>query len=284
HRGNGRVVNSFERDRVRSLQLLNQAREWADQDDDKPAVSTFYMTTAQILQGQRGGGGAWQLQALTNLKELPDYESGYYYRDSNGGAPVDKEGLPVVYYIPKSWEAATNDGERWRWALSQAVENNPRELNNVRSQIAQFARSLFGVETMARQPWFRPASADQTDDPDRPRTYDLDTLEDDETIARLATGVKRFKFPDEYNFIEIYETIVEEPRTGRAENTLQLLASVYENRRQYPRAAEIWRRNIKEYGPGNNDWKKARLEQIVGNWGALEPSGTQPAGTKPSLE
>ena len=80
HRGNGRVVNSFERDRVRSLQLLNQAREWADQDDDKPAVSTFYMTTAQILQGQRGGGGAWQLQALTNLKELPDYESGYYYR------------------------------------------------------------------------------------------------------------------------------------------------------------------------------------------------------------
>ena len=131
------------------------------------------MTTAQILQGQRGGGGAWQLQALTNLKELPDYEAGYYYRDSNGGAPVDKEGLPVVYYIPKSWEAATNDGERWRWAFSQAVENNPRELNNVRSQIAQFARSLFGVETMARQPWFRPASADQTDDPDRPRTLSL---------------------------------------------------------------------------------------------------------------
>ncbi len=284
HRGNGRVVNSFQRDRVRSLQLVDLARQWADQDDDKPAVSTFYMTLAQILQGQRGGGGAWQLQSLTNLDELPDYDEGYYYGTSNGGAPVNAEGEPVVYYVPESWEASENDGERWRWALAQTVENNPRELNNVRSQIAQFARGLFGVETMASQPWFRPASSDNDDAPDRPRTYDLDTLKDDETIARLATGVQRFKFPAEYNFIEIYKAIADEPRTGQAENSLQLLASVYENRRQYPKAVEVWTRNIEEYGPGNNDWKKDRLNQIIGNWGTIEPSPTQPAGSNPTLE
>src|SRR5262249_47398933 len=37
-------------------------------------------------------------------------------------------------------------------------------------------------------------------------------------------------------------------------------------------------RSIKEYGPGGNDFKKHRLDQIVGNWGRFEPVMTQPAG------
>ena len=39
-------------------------------------------------------------------------------------------------------------------------------------------------------------------------------LGDDETIARLATGIKRFKLPDEFNPIKIYQTIADEPKTG----------------------------------------------------------------------
>ena len=51
----------------------------------------------------------------------------------------------------------------------------------------------------------------------RPSAYALDTLRDDETIARLATGIKRFTLPDEFNPIKIYQEIADEPadRPGR---------------------------------------------------------------------
>ena len=50
--------------------------------------------------------------------------------------------------------------------------------------------------------------------------YALDTLTDDETIARLATGIKRFKLPDEFNPIKIYQAIADDPKTGHGEDAL----------------------------------------------------------------
>ena len=47
-----------------------------------------------------------------------------------------------------------------------------------------------------------------------------DTLKDDETIARLATGIKRFTLPDEFNPIKIYQTIADDPETGHGEDAL----------------------------------------------------------------
>ena len=78
----------------------------------------------------------------------------------------------------------------------------------------------------------------------------IDSLADDETIARLATGIKRLKLPEEFDFIAIYRKIAAEPKTGRGEDALQQLRKFPENRRQYDPAAEYRRRSIKEYGPG----------------------------------
>ena len=88
--------------------------------------------------------------------ELPDYDEGYFYYREYNGAPVDAEGKPVYHTLPASWEAAKTDGERWRWALAQAVENSPNRLNAVRFQLAQFFEQQFGVQTMAQRPWRRP--------------------------------------------------------------------------------------------------------------------------------
>ena len=66
------------------------------------------------------------------------------------GAPVDADGKPVFYHVPKSFEAAENDGQRWRWCLQQAVEFNPQRLNAVRMQFAEFLLNQFGVQTMAQ--------------------------------------------------------------------------------------------------------------------------------------
>ena len=139
--------------------------------------------------------------------------------------------------------------------------------------------SQFGVQTMAYYGRFF-CGQDEDDDTKKNEsgTYALHTLSDDETIARLATGIKRFKLPDEFNCIKIYEQIAAEPQTGYGEQAREQLAQIFENRRQYPKAADDWRTAIEEYGPGDNNYRQQRLDQIVGNWGRFEPSACQPAG------
>ncbi len=51
-------------------------------------------------------------------------------------------------------------------------------------------------------------------------TWALDSLGEDETIARLATGIKRFKLPDEQNFIKLYQQIVEESPANSDDNAI----------------------------------------------------------------
>jgi len=278
HRGGGEAINSVERDRVRALQLYVQALPLAQQDNRKSDVSQFWMNLSEALLNGRGYAEAWRLQYLTDLTTLPDYDDGYFnYRDYNG-APVDAEGQPVYHHVPTSWDAAKTDGERWRWALSQAVENSPRQLNEVRYHLAQFFEQQFGVQTIAQGPGLYFGAPDDDEKKDESGTYALHTLRDNETIARLASGIKRFELPDEFNPIKIFEQIVAEPATGNVEAALQQLAEIYENRRQYPKAAELWKKSIQQFGAGQNRWKQQRLDQIVGNWGQFDAATSQPAG------
>ncbi|HKD38268.1 MAG TPA: MG2 domain-containing protein, partial [Pirellulales bacterium] len=100
----------------------------------------------------------------------------------------------------------------------------------------------------------------------------------DETLARLAIGIKRFKLPAEFDFIKLLEEIAAEPQTGYGAQALEQLAQIYENRRQYPKAADYWRRAINEYGPGDNNYRSQRRHQITDNWGRFEPVMSQVAG------
>ncbi|MDX1944097.1 MAG: MG2 domain-containing protein [Pirellulaceae bacterium] len=278
HRGGGEAKNSVERDRIRALQLMQQAMPLAQKDDNKDQVSRFYLSLAEMLLNNRGYFEAWRLQYLADLTKLPDYDDGYLsYRDYSG-APVDEAGNAVFHELPKSWDASTTDGQRWRWALAQAVENSPGRLNAVRFQMAQFFENQFGVQTMQRGG--RRGFGMPTDDGKKNEsgTFALHTLKESETIAKLASGIKRFTLPDEYNYLKLYQLIIAEPKTGFAENAFPQLAQVFENRRQYPAAAKVWRDAIAKLGAGQNNWRQQRLDQIVGNWGQFEGTMTQPAG------
>ncbi len=46
--------------------------------------------------------------------------------------PVDADGNPIFYQVPTSWDAAKNDGERWRWLLETMVEWHPARRNEER--------------------------------------------------------------------------------------------------------------------------------------------------------
>ena len=285
-RGQGKFVSSFARDRVRALQLMNQALPLVNQDRDRSAAADFHYRFAEMILGTNGQHESWRLQYLSNLKELPDYEEGqqFYWRGwpatEDKGAPVDADGNPVFHKVPASWDAAQSDGERWRWMLKRAAELDPAKARAAELAFASFLHQEFGVETMAGH------AQQLLDDDERKNesgTYALHTLSDDETIARLATGIKRFKLPDEFNYIKLYRKIAEAGKSPQGQEARDALANIYANRRQYVKAAEAWRTALKEYGPGHDEFRQKALDQIVGNWGRFEPVSMFPAGEKAKL-
>jgi uncharacterized protein YfaS (alpha-2-macroglobulin family) len=282
HRGGGRFVGTMERDRTRALQLMQQALPLTAKENDKLALARFHLHFGRLLFNGVGQHEPWRLQYLTDLSQLPDYEEGYSWRNRGNerGAPVDAQGKPIYYRVPKSYEKAANDGERWRWMLAQAVEFDPNRVNEIDMQLAHFFRSQYGVQTMA--PFGVILGGD--DGNRKTGTFALHTLKDDETIAKLATGLKRFTLPDEFNWISIAERVAGRGKSQPGEQARDLLASEYEDRRQYVKSAEAWRQAIAEYGKGRENYRQKRLDQIVGNWGRFEPGETQPAGQKASVD
>jgi uncharacterized protein YfaS (alpha-2-macroglobulin family) len=273
-RGGGEYVGSLARDRVRGLQLLHQALPLFKDEPDHELAADFYLDLArQVMQGIQ----PWQLQVLTDLSKLPDYEPnggfrfGRFGRGQSQGAPVGADGNPIFYRAPRHYDEAKSDGERWRWALAQAGEFSVAKKNQAALQLANFLHLQFGVQTLAAY-----GRSFLSDDP-LSASLSVRTLTDDETLARLATGVKRFSLPDEFNYLKIYRQVARDGNRSDATRALQSLASIYENRRQYPKAADVWRELIRRFGRGPHDTRQKRLDQIVGNWGRFEPTPTLPA-------
>ncbi|QDU29498.1 MG2 domain protein [Anatilimnocola aggregata] len=279
-RGGGKVVNSVDRDRTRALQLMQDALPLVVKDDNKGEVAQFFLNLSEQMLSNRGIHEAWRLQYLTDLSKLPDLDDGYFrFRDSTG-APVDAAGNPIYHTTSATWEAAETDGQRWRWAQEQAIENSPALRMQVWTQFASFLQQQFGVQTMQRGGFGRNFGGPTRDDDttkDESGTFALHTLKETETIAKLASGIKRFTLPDEFNHIKLYQKIAAEDKVTFGEQALNQLAQIFENRRQYPTAAKYWQESITRHRD-TNDWKKNRLEQIVSNWGTFEAVSTQPAG------
>ena len=104
--------------------------------------------------------------------------------------------------------------------------------------LADFLRSQFDVPTVALRDEPGQVVDDEHDGDLGP--FAVASLREDETLARLATGIKRFSLPDEFNYIKIYRSIAESDAGAWGEHTLDVLGEAFEHRRQYARAAEIW--------------------------------------------
>ncbi len=250
NRGGGKVVHATARDRVRALQLYRSAMKLAQSENDKRDPSEMLRQFAQAIVY---GIQSWQLQSLTNLDKLPDYDEGWGYGGEPQGAPVDADGNPIFYALPKSWDVAKSDGERWRWLLENMVEWQPSRRNDERLERARFLESQFGVQTMAQFGYVLPEreAADSEKKDDKTGIWALDTLGEDETIARLATGVKRFKLPDEQNFIKLYQQVA--------------------RRRPSQAAQRFWPRSCPRTRPASS--KIAANIRVRPNTGAWQSSG-----------
>jgi len=280
-RGGGRFVSTMQRDRARVLQLLEQALPLVEKEKDRTAAAQFHLHFAHVLLTGAGYYEPWRLQYLTDLSRMPDYEEGFYrYYGNTQGAPVDDKGNPVFYSVPKTYAAAQSDGQRWRWMLTQAAELDPGRLNDTDMTLADFLHGQFGVQTMANGGggWSIGRSGREDDPGTKSGPYALHTLTEEETIARLANGIKRFALPEEFNWIKIYQRVAGRGRTDFGARARENLGNVFENRRQYVKAAAAWKQAVDEYGPGTNNYRQLRLDQIAGNWGRFEVGQVQPAG------
>ncbi|MEZ5942823.1 MAG: MG2 domain-containing protein [Planctomycetaceae bacterium] len=288
-RGGGEFVQSVERDRVQALQWMVKANELNQGQFTGQDLANFWSIYKNILIANRYGGNAWRLQTLTDLTTLPDYEEGYGYgwrHQSSLGAPVDEEGNPVLYGIPESLDSAKSDGERWRYAMEQIVAAVPARRLTEDSELANFLFQQFGVHTLGASGIVLPSDEKEdgqaTDNPASLIT--IRSLGDDETIARLATGVKRFKLPDEFNYIKILQRIANsEGKPGFNDGAHAQLAQIYTNRQQYDKAAEWWRKSIQQFGKSDSS-RQQNLDQIIKNWGQFEPVMTQPSGKGATVE
>ncbi|MEX2092463.1 MAG: alpha-2-macroglobulin, partial [Pirellulales bacterium] len=287
HRGGGRIVHATARDRVRALQLYRRAVEIAAAVPNKPEAAAVLRGLAQALAYNGDTSQYWRLQSLTDLATLPDYEEGWGYNYSGlQGAPVGADGKPVFYEGPANWDSAKNDGERWRWALATMVDWNPKSRADALITRAAFLAAQFDVQTMAGQPipFFRDSAGDAAE---AAPTWALDTLTEDETIARLATGIQRFKLPDDQNYIKLYQQVLAlqpPPDEQQARTALTELGTIFENRRQFDRAAEYWRLAIERFTLDERKQYQNRLDQIIGNWGEFGSSLTQAAGRGATID
>ena len=243
-----------------------------------------------VLYGN-DGSQSWRLQSLTDLATLPDYEEGWGYDGGEPqGAPVDAEGNPIFYDVPDELGAAKNDGERWRWALGNNGRVGIRRgATKSGSPGPTFLESQFGVADDGRLSRSRSSASGPTIRKDVPQTWALDTLGEDETIARLATGIKRFKLPDEQNFIKLYQQVLADT-AGRRKIRRARTARHATWPRSSRTAASIRGR------PSTGGWRSSdsrgdertqyqqRLDQIVGNWGEFGAVMTQPAGRGATVE
>lgn len=268
--------NAFERDRVAAINLMLAAEPLLASPGDPASVSEyrgFYDLFASLVASGRLHGAAWRFTSLTDLSALPDYESiDAAYGRGDRAAPVGADGNPVFYPLPESWAEAKNDGQRWRWLLGRLAEKGG-DRDGADRRFADFLLSQFGVQTLGQG--FSPLR--DGDEEAGTGAFAVRTLADHETIARLATGIRRFVLPDEFNHIAMYKRLTLSPASR--DQAFEALGGIFENRQQYPKALAAWSSSRAD----DNSRRRAAIDRIAGKNGMLEAGPVTPAGTRPRI-
>ncbi len=304
-----RWINTSEQDRHQAILWYHQALVLAgaiptDAGIAAPANDKLKMEPSDIAQVwqeliqalllARTDMSGWLLHAATPLDKTPDYlEEGASAGTPARRAAVDEAGNPVYWKTPADWKSASSDGQRILWCLKQLAElDSPQVLHQAQLVWADFLNSQFSVDTLQEQLWlFRPRdngdqkSKDIKDE--QSGILAIHTLKDNETIAKLASGIKRFELPDDMNPIRLYQPIASS-NSLYASEALERLVMIHLNRRQYPRAAELLEESIRRFGNGRNRNGNNRygyatsdqelLDHIRKPRAAFDPIEAQPAG------
>ncbi|MBQ5789549.1 MAG: hypothetical protein IIW01_04610, partial [Thermoguttaceae bacterium] len=151
------------------------------------------------------------------------------------------------------------------------------------------AQATFGVQTLSDYSRYFPSRADEPNAPtSETGIWDLHTLDDSETIAKLATGVKRFKLPDDENCLVLWREALEHAVSPQMSvdaklNLLSLIAKEYENRRQFDKAADVWRELLDACADNRGSYPnvaREALDQILNPWGRFDLAASKINGAE----
>jgi uncharacterized protein YfaS (alpha-2-macroglobulin family) len=281
---NGTRVDVTEQDRLQALQWRQRALQLArdSQTDVDPAIlARIHLNQAQALLVGRGPMQQWRLQSLTDLSQPPNYLD----LDSTGetayrASPVDTAGKPILYTVPASWEEATSDGQRYRWSLAQAEKSNTVR-DQARFGWAQFLHQQFSVDTLQQDAWLFRRTQDDASLPDQGIAA-MHTLEESETIAKLASGIQRFSLPDEFNPLRIFQELAAGDSSFAQPSKWQLVQT-FLNRRQYTQAAEHLTQYLARWKDDSNNTRQSLLDNILLPRLSFDPTPSQVAGNKAEL-
>ncbi len=270
-------IGLYEYNRAVALQQIEKARQLLPRISDTAQSKTdrvkFYRLYEEVLLEERGnlysGGVSWDdprlLQIKTDLSATPDPSLNKYLKYSSC-VPVDRNGNPLSYSVPDSFGEAKNDGERWRWILKKITSLKPELEEEMRYRWAQFCQERFGVQKLEDHENYR-----LNQDGRLTTNFDLDrlkNLDDDETIARLATGWEKITFPRGHNHISLYKKIVKKNDGKWARKSLWHLTNLYDRRQNFKKAETYLRELIERFGKTNNRLKA--LEKITGSRGEFQ--------------
>ena len=215
--------SSVEHDRVKRLKCLEAIMPEVSK-QTKLRQRWFWNEVVGALEmNERNRGAAWKLQELTLLTEVPliEEKNGWSRSDfEEGFAPVDENGEPIFYEVPRTWAVAKNDGERWMFANAMRADVDEAGRRNSARSLGDFAENQFGVHKLRGEGDLEKLIGD------------LRSLDDDETITRLANGVKRFKLPVEYNYLRMWREL----------GDYASIAQEYERRYQFVKACEMYKK------------------------------------------
>ena len=294
--GGGRWVDVQEEDRAAALieldALLGDANPFNEISNDSELLKALIQEARRAISESRYGGDYWRLQTLTDLTTPPDYLS--HVEDSAEfmeAAPVDADGQPLVFAVPDSWTAAASDGERLAWIESQMTAR-PKlfDVPKLRLDLATADRQRYGVGTLGSlsgqiaESVFKGLDGPGEAVDKTAGLLMLPTLGENETVCRLATGVRRFELPQAINFLQEFRELrtVDDKRV--ASRAAMQLADELLDRMQYEQAAAV----LAEALPGLTERERKRatrtLAQIVEPRGDFRPQPTTPAGQSAQVE
>lgn len=265
--GRGEYRQVMEQDRIRALQCYMEAHRTIEKGGVDEGVVLNSIKTA-LLDQRTGPHYMWRLYLLTDLTKAPDYSENNDIITSEG-APADAKGNPTLIDVPASWEAAKSDGERWRWLLQEIARITPNQADQCQLEWLKFCSQHYDVSTLGYYSWWS-----QPDVKERNGMLQASTLKEDETIARLASGVKRFTLREDYQFIPGMRELMRKSKNAQSHVAGDELVQIFLNRNQYPKAAETLKECIELHGPGGGDHRLKLLKQITGNWSRFEQTPT----------
>ncbi|MEN0109972.1 MAG: MG2 domain-containing protein, partial [Planctomycetota bacterium] len=261
--GSGERLSLADSDRYWRMRLAGAAFD-ATEDPTLQADAAAELALA-VLEG-RTGRRSWRLQSLTPIEGDPPPATPTWPGPPASDPPAAAGGDgPLLYAVPASFKAAKSDGERWRFCLAEQARLRPSDADACDAAYADFLRQQFGVASLVGR--LGPGET-------RPDADTLRTLGEDETIARLASGVRRFKLSAEHNFLAI------DRRTGRWAHVFEELLA----REQRGAALDAGRRWL---DATDNERQRKRIEaklaQIERPWATFDATGRVAAGEAPTL-